>query len=41
MCDDAAYIESKDARFIDLFQEYYASFEIIDDLMEFAKRITR
>ena len=38
-CDDAAYIESKDARFIDLFQEYYASFEIVDDLMEIAKKI--
>lgn len=39
-CDDAAYIESKDARFIDLFQEYYASFEIVDDLMEIAKTIS-
>lgn len=38
-CDDAAYIESKDARFINLFQEYYTSFEIIDDLVEIAKNI--
>ena len=38
-CDDAAYIESKDARFINLFQEYYTSFEIIDDLVEIAKSI--
>lgn len=38
-CDDAAYIESKDARFIDLFQEYYTSFEVVDDLMEIAKTV--
>jgi hypothetical protein len=36
-CNDAAYIESKDARFISLFQEYYHSFQVVDDLMETAK----
>ncbi|QTD38851.1 HAD family hydrolase [Polaribacter batillariae] len=34
---DAAYIESKDARFIDLFQEYYYSYQAVDDLIEIAK----
>ncbi|TXD54027.1 MULTISPECIES: HAD family hydrolase [unclassified Polaribacter] len=38
-CNDAAYIESKDARFISLFQEYYHSFQVVDDLMETAKTI--
>ncbi|AUC86340.1 Cof-type HAD-IIB family hydrolase [Polaribacter sp. ALD11] len=32
-----AYIESKDQKFIKLFQEYYHSFEIVDDLMEITK----
>lgn len=35
--DESAYIESKDERFINLFQEYYHSFEQVDDLMEIAK----
>lgn len=38
-CNDAAYIESKDERFIDLFQEYYHSFQVVDDLIETAKTI--
>jgi Cof subfamily protein (haloacid dehalogenase superfamily) len=36
-CNDAAFIESKDARFIELFQEYYHSYQVVDDLMEMAK----
>lgn len=36
-CDGAAFIESKDKRFINLFQEYYHSFQQVDDLMEIAK----
>jgi Cof subfamily protein (haloacid dehalogenase superfamily) len=38
-CDNAAYIESKEQRFIDLFQEYYASFIQVDDLEVIAKTI--
>ena len=38
-CNDAAFIESKDARFIELFQEYYHSYQVVDDLMEIAKII--
>lgn len=34
---NSAYIESRDERFISLFQEYYHSFEVVDDLMEIAK----
>ncbi|QOD60374.1 Cof-type HAD-IIB family hydrolase [Polaribacter haliotis] len=34
---DSAYIESKDARFINLFQEYYYSYQVVDDLIEVAK----
>lgn len=36
-CDGAAYIESKDKNFIGLFQEYYHSFQQVDDLMEIAE----
>lgn len=36
-CNDAAFIESKDARFIELFQEYYHSYQVVDDLMKIAK----
>ena len=36
-CDGAAYIESKDKHFIDLFQEYYTSFQQVDDLLDIAK----
>lgn len=36
-CDGAAFIESKDERFIELFQEYYHSFKQVDDLLEIAK----
>lgn len=36
-CDGSAFIESKDERFIDLFQEYYHSFQQVDDLLEIAK----
>ena len=36
-CDGFAFIESKDERFINLFQEYYHSFQQVDDLMEIAK----
>ncbi|OBY63688.1 haloacid dehalogenase [Polaribacter reichenbachii] len=36
-CDDFAFIESKDERFINLFQEYYNSYQQVDDLMEIAK----
>jgi Cof subfamily protein (haloacid dehalogenase superfamily) len=38
-CDGAAYIESKDQRFINLFQEYYHSFYQVDDLMQIANTI--
>nr|WP_298782324.1 HAD family hydrolase [uncultured Polaribacter sp.] len=34
---DSAFIESKDERFIDLFQEYYRNFHIVDDLIDVAK----
>lgn len=36
-CNDAAYIESKDEHFIALFQEYYHSFQVVDNLVETAK----
>jgi len=36
-CDNAAYIESRDDNFINLFQEYYTSFQQVDDLEEIAK----
>lgn len=36
-CDGSAFIESKDERFINLFQEYYHSFQQVDDLMDIAK----
>lgn len=36
-CDGTAYIESKDERFINLFQEYYHSFHQVDDLLKVAK----
>ena len=36
-CNDAAFIESKDERFIGLFQEYYHSFEVVENLMEIPK----
>jgi hypothetical protein len=36
-CDGFAFIESKDTRFINLFQEYYHSFQQVDDLLEIAK----
>ena len=32
-----AYIESKDEKFFNLFQEYYHSFKMVDNLMEVAK----
>lgn len=35
--DDCAFIESKDKRFISLFQEYYHSFQQVDDLLAIAK----
>ncbi len=35
--NDCAFIESKDERFINLFQEYYHSFEQVDDLLKIAK----
>ena len=38
-CDGAAFIESKDEIFMNLFQEYYSSFQQVDDLMEIAKSI--
>jgi hypothetical protein len=34
---NSAFIESKDGRFISLFQEYYHSFQVVDDLMVIAK----
>ncbi|MBU3010885.1 HAD family hydrolase [Polaribacter vadi] len=36
-CDGFAFIESTDERFINLFQEYYHSFQQVDDLIETAK----
>lgn len=38
-CDDAAYIESKNEHFINLFQEYYHCFQQVDDLMHVAKTV--
>ncbi|NCT10051.1 MAG: HAD family hydrolase [Flavobacteriia bacterium] len=38
-CDNTAFIESKDERFITLFQEYYHSFQKVADLTEIAKNI--
>lgn len=35
--DNCAFIESKDIRFINLFQEYYHSYEQVDDLVKIAK----
>ncbi|WP_339662835.1 HAD family hydrolase [uncultured Polaribacter sp.] len=34
---NSAFIESKDSHFIAMFQEYYSSFQIVEDLMEIAK----
>jgi Cof subfamily protein (haloacid dehalogenase superfamily) len=34
---NSAFIESTDQHFISMFQEYYSSFKIVDDLMEIAK----
>jgi len=31
---DAAYIETKNVDFIDMFQEYYAAYKVVDDLIE-------
>ena len=36
-CNNAAFIESKDERFIELFQEYYHSFKVAENLMEIPK----
>jgi Cof subfamily protein (haloacid dehalogenase superfamily) len=36
-CNNAAFIESKDERFIELFQEYYHSFKVVENLMEIPK----
>jgi len=36
-CNNAAFIESTDALFIELFQEYYHSFKVVDDLLEIPK----
>ncbi|MFY9243339.1 MAG: HAD family hydrolase [Polaribacter sp.] len=36
-CNGSAFIESRDERFINLFQEYYHSFQVVDDLLEIAK----
>ena len=38
-CDNSAYIESKDAHFIDLFQEYYHSFQQVENLIKIAKTV--
>ena len=38
-CDGKAFIESKDQHFINLFQEYYYSFQQVHDLLEIAKKI--
>ena len=38
-CDNAAFIESKDEKFIGLFQEYYASYQQVDDLEYIAKTV--
>lgn len=37
--DNCAFIESKDELFINLFQEYYHSFEQVDNLLDIAKEI--
>ena len=34
---NTAFIESTDSHFINMFQEYYSSFQIVEDLMEIAK----
>jgi hypothetical protein len=34
---DKAFVESRDNRFINLFQEYYPSYSQVDDLLEIAK----
>ncbi len=36
-CNNSAFIESKDPRFISLFQEYYHSYQQVDDILETAK----
>ena len=36
---DVAYIESKDNHFINLFQEYYKNYFVVDNLVEIAKII--
>lgn len=36
-CDGAAFIESKDEQFIELFQEYYHSFQQVENLIDIAK----
>ena len=36
-CNNAAFIESTDKLFIELFQEYYHSFKLVDDLLEIPK----
>ncbi|MEE9407906.1 MAG: HAD family hydrolase [Polaribacter sp.] len=36
---DAAYIESKDERFINYFKEYYHNYNVVNDLVEVAKNI--
>ncbi|PQJ80978.1 haloacid dehalogenase [Polaribacter porphyrae] len=38
-CDNSAFVESKDERFLGLFQEYYASFQQVNDLEEIAKTV--
>lgn len=35
--EDSAYIETKNTDFINLFQEYYGSYEIVNDLMDVAQ----
>lgn len=34
---DAAFIENSEEKFINLFQEYYHSFQVVDDLLEVVK----
>ena len=36
-CNNSAFIESKDELFIELFQEYYHSFNVVADLLEIPK----
>lgn len=38
-CDNVAYVESKDPHFVELFQEFYTSYQQVEDLMEVAKTI--